>query len=224
MKLFLKSYDRKSGLPSIGLGMLTAAVVFVIGVLAIFAPESWWQTPDQRAQWLFDHGEFAAAAEIFTSAQRRGAALFRAGEFEAAANTFARVNSAQGHFNRGNALVMSGKYVEAIKAYQQALAMHPDWPEASNNLEIARLRAEKTKLKGGDMTGGKMAADEIVFGTEKNNTKTDEQTQVEGGPEVSGSELQALWLRRVQTSPAVFLKTKFAFQLAEQQKPDEAKP
>ncbi|GJL73095.1 MAG: hypothetical protein NMNS01_22940 [Nitrosomonas sp.] len=224
MKQYLKSSDRISGLPSIGLGLLTVTMGLIIGALAGFAPESWWQTPDRQAQRLFDNGEFAAAAELFTSHQRRGAALFRAGEFEAAANTFARVNSAQGHFNRGNALVMSGKYTEAIKAYQQALAMHPDWPEANTNLEIARLRAEKTKLEGGDMTGGKMAADEIVFETGKRNTETNEHAQVEGEQELSDSELQALWLRRIQTSPAAFLKAKFAFQLAEQQQPDETAP
>ena len=223
MKAILHSFGRISGLPSIDLGVLTVTVAVVIGTLAIFAPKSWWQTPDRQAQWLFDHGEFAAAAEIFTSAQRRGAALFRAGEFEAAASAFARVNSAQGYFNRGNALVMNGKYEEAIKAYEQVLALLPDWPEASNNLEIARLRAEKTKLEGGDMTGGKMGADEIVFETEKRNTDTNEQAQVEGGQEVSDSALQALWLRRVQTSPAVFLRTKFAFQLTEQKR-DEAGP
>ena len=216
MKALLHASNRISGLSSIGLGVLTVIVVVVIGTLAIFAPKSWWQTPDQQAQWLFDHSEFAAAAEIFTSAHRRGAALFRAGEFEAAASAFARVNSAQGHFNRGNALVMNGKYEEAIKAYELSLALLPDWPEANNNLEIARLRAEKTKLEGGDMTGGKMGADEIVFDTEKKNTESNEQAQVEGGQTLSDAELQALWLRRVQTSPAVFLRAKFAFQLGEQ--------
>lgn len=223
MKTLLNSSDRISGLPSINLGVLTVTVAVVIGILAIFAPKSWWQTPDQQAQWLFDHGEFAAAAEIFTSAQRRGAAWFRASEFEAAANAFARVNSTQGHFNQGNALVMNGKYEEAIKAYEQALALLPDWSEASSNLEIARLRAEKTKLEGGDMTGGELGADEIIFETEKNNTETNEQVQVEGSQEVSDAALQALWLRRVQASPAVFLKAKFAFQLAEQKR-DEARP
>jgi Ca-activated chloride channel family protein len=223
MKALFNAFDRISGLPSIGLSVLTVTVAVVIVALAVFARKSWWQTPDQQAQWLFDHGEFAAAAEIFTSAQRRGAALFRAGEFEAAASAFARVNSAQGYFNRGNALVMNGKYEEAIKAYERALVLLPDWPEASNNLEIARLRAEKTKLEGGGMTSGKMGADEIVFETEKRNTDTNEQAQVEGGQEVSDSALQALWLRRVQTSPAVFLRTKFVFQLAEQKR-DEAGP
>ena len=154
-------------------------LILVIAALAVFAPLSWWRTPDQQAQTLYDRGDYAAAAELFTSSQRRGAALFRAGEFEAAPNAFARINSAQGHFNRGNALVMSGKYADAITAYERALALQPDWPEATNNLQIAQLRAEKTKLEGGDMTGGRLGADEIVFDTKKSGGQDGGTEQVE---------------------------------------------
>ncbi|MDX1813134.1 MAG: tetratricopeptide repeat protein [Gammaproteobacteria bacterium] len=197
--------------------MLVLILIVVIFTLSILAPRSWWQTPDQQAQALYERGDFTAAAKLFTSSQRRGAALYRAGEFEAAANAFARVNSAQGHFNRGNALVMRGKYTDAITAYERALELKPDWPEAANNLEIAKLRAESTKLEGGDMTGGQMGADEIVFDTTKRDSQNSETEQVEGAQELSDMELQALWLRRVQTKPADFLRAKFAFQLAASQ-------
>jgi Ca-activated chloride channel family protein len=184
-----------------------------IAAVVVLTPGNWWLTPDQQAQRLLDRGEFATAAGLFTSSQRRGEALFRAGEFEVAANAFARINSAPGHFNRGNALVMGGKYTDAIAAYERALMLHPDWPEARNNLQIARLRAEKVRREGGDMTGGKLEADEIVFDTEKRDTQGGGQEQVEGGQTLSDQELQALWLRRVQTKPADFLRAKFAFQL-----------
>lgn len=191
-------------------------LVIVVFSLAIFGPRSWWQTPDQQAQTLYDRGDYAAAAALFTSSQRRGVALFRGGEFEAATDAFARVNSAEGHFNRGNALVMRGKYAEAVSAYDRALVLKTDWPEAMNNRKIAQLRAKKTKLEGGDMTGGKLAADDVVFDTQKRDSQEGGTEQVEGEQTMSDSELQALWLRRVQTRPADFLRAKFAFQLATQ--------
>jgi hypothetical protein len=37
------------------------------------------------------------------------------------------------------------------------------------------------------------------------------------GGELSDAQLQALWLRRVQTNPADFLRAKFAYQLSRRQ-------
>ena len=216
MKTRIFPIGRTSGATGTGLRALTVMVIAVIVILVIFAPRTWWQTPDQKAQQLFERGEFAAAAELFTSSQRRGAALYRAGEFKDAASAFARVNSAQGHFNRGNALVMGGKYADAISAYERALVIRPDWPEANNNLDIARLRAEKTRLEGGDSTGGQLGADEVVFDTAKGDTDGGGEEQVEVGQAMTDLELQALWLRRVQTKPADFLRAKFSFQLSSQ--------
>lgn len=207
--------------PGKNLVVMVGVVTMVIAVLAIFAPRDWWQTRDQQAQHLYDRGEYAAAAKLFTSPQRQGTALFRTGEFNAAADAFARVSSAQGHFNRGNALVMTGKYADAVMAYERALQLNPDWPEATHNLEIARLRAERTRREGGDMTGGMLGADEIVFSTEKSDTQGGGDEQTDGGQTMSDLELQSLWLRRVQTNPADFLRAKFAFQLAVQESDQE---
>jgi Ca-activated chloride channel family protein len=124
------------------------------------------------------------------------------------------VNTAEGHLNRGNALVMRGKYEDAMKAYERALDLRPEWAAAMNNFEIARLRAGRTKKVGGDMTGGKMEADEIVFETGKPRQEGERTGERDGGKALTDAELQSLWLRRVQTKPADFLRTKFAFQLA----------
>jgi Ca-activated chloride channel family protein len=68
-------------------------------------------------------------------------------------------------------------------------------------------------FEGGDMTGGELGADEIVF---DNKAGSSEQTEeVAGNEPLSNQEIQALWLRRVQTKPADFLKAKFAFQQAQ---------
>jgi Ca-activated chloride channel family protein len=67
-------------------------------------------------------------------------------------------------------------------------------------------------------TGGQLEADAIVF---DNRAKTASQTQevdVGAGDQLSDDELRALWLRRVQTQPADFLRAKFNYQLSQSEK------
>ena len=63
-----------------------------------------------------------------------------------------------------------------------------------------------------DMTGGQMKPDEIVFDLKAG--KSGESSEIAGGEALSDQEIQALWLRRVQTRPADFLRAKFAYQEA----------
>jgi len=191
--------------------------------VVLFAPKTFWFTPDQQAQRLTARGDFAEAAKLFSDPLRQGVALYKDAQFEGAAAAFARVNTPEGHFNRGNALVMRGKYEEAVQAFERALKLRPDWPAALNNLEIARLRAALLKKEGGEMTGGKMGADEIVFETGKSKREGGDTMETEEAQPLSNQELQSLWLRRVQTKPADFLRAKFAFQLAAESPMEEAK-
>ena len=198
------------------------ALVFLFASVLVFSPEprtlnplspSFWLTPDQQGDRLMHRNEFAEAAKRYRDPLRIGVALYRAGEYKEATHAFGRLKTAEGQFNRGNALVMQGKYNEAVEAYETALGARPGWREAEANREIARLRAEKLKKEGGDMTGGKLAADEIVFTSGKKDGGDQEET-VEGGEQISDQMLQAMWLRRIQTKPADFLRAKFAYQLA----------
>ncbi len=68
------------------------------------------------------------------------------------------------------------------------------------------------KKNGGDMTGGQLKADKYVFDKSKNKEQKDEQT--EEVQKVSDAEMRAMWLRKVQTRPADFLRAKFAYQYA----------
>ncbi len=175
-----------------------------------------WLTPDQQGQRLFDRGDYAEAAERFTDPMRRGTALFRAWDFEAAAASFGRVDSPEAAFNRGNALVMSGKYEAAIQSYDRALQLQPGWMPAAHNRQIAQVRLERRQPPQDDAggTGGKLGADKLVF-DERGKRGSGQQT-VEGEKAASDEALRAMWLRRVQTRPADFLQAKFAYQLAQQ--------
>jgi Ca-activated chloride channel homolog len=72
-----------------------------------------------------------------------------------------------------------------------------------------------TTVTGGDMGDQKIGADKIVF--DKNAQSEGQDTEVAGGKALSDEEMQSLWLRRVQTRPADFLKAKFEYQQAMKQ-------
>ena len=171
------------------------AVIAGIAALALlfaFHRLGWqalWLTPDQRGRVLIDEGRAADAAKAFHDPLWRGVALFRAGEFKEAAQAFAARDTAVGAFDQGNALVMLGQYDDALKRYDRALALRPGWEAALNNREIARIRGERKKTEGG------------------------EDTTVEAAQPMSDEAVRALWLKRVQTRPADFLRAKFAYQL-----------
>lgn len=173
---------------------------------------SLWFTPDQQGQRLMNRGEFETAAQTFRDPMRIGVAWFRAGEFEKAEQAFARATTAEAEFNRGNCLVMRGKYEEAVERFDRALELRADWEDPQVNRDIAIARAEMTKQEGGDMGDQKLGADEIVF--DKNKKPGGQDTETEASQPLSDSAMQEMWLRRVQTKPADFLRAKFAYQLA----------
>lgn len=169
-------------------------------------------TPDQQGQRHFQRGEFAPAAKAFHDPMWQGTAWYRAGEFEKAAQAFARRDTAEAYFNQGNAWLMHGKYDTAITCYDQALEKRPGWKEATENRALASARMKMTEAPGGDLGDQKLGADKIVFDKKAKNEGQD--TEVAGGKALSDQEMQALWLRRVQTRPADFLKAKFSYQQA----------
>ncbi len=170
-----------------------------------------WFTPDQQGSRLFDRREYAEAAHAFHDPMWQGTAWYRAGDFKQAAAAFSRRESPEAYFNKGNALLMSGNYEAAITAYDRALERRPDWKAAIENRELADARAKLTEAEGGDMGDQKIGADEIVFDQGKENPEG-QDTEVAGGESVTEEAMQALWLRRVSTKPADFLKAKFAYQ------------
>jgi len=186
----------------------------IVGAILLSVAMTWsalWLTPDQQAQRSMDRGEFVDAAAGFRSPLRQGAAWFRAGEFEKAEQAFARDASADAEFNRGNCLIMQGQYSSAIERFDRALELQPGWEDATINRDIARARILSNE--GGDMGDQKLGADEIRF--DKKKGADGQETELDGGEQLSNASMQAIWLRRVQTKPADFLKAKFSFQLSQ---------
>jgi len=196
--------------------LLAITVVLIAGTIR---RPYFWQTADQQGDALLRAGRFGEAAKAYTDPWHIGVAQYRHGDFEAAAHTFARVPGATGAFDAGNAWLMHGQYDAAIAAYDRALGFHPGWPKALENKGLALAR--KAKMEASAEHRAEEAADaykpdEIAF-DQKGDNKKGEPTQLNEGGEASDAELRATWLRRVQTTPADFLRAKFAYQAAHQE-------
>src|SRR5262245_41638696 len=94
------------------LRVAAAAVALALGSLFLYSLRrpDWWWTADQRGDALLRQGRDDEAARAYQGPARQGTALYRAGQFKEAAAAFARDPTAEAAFNRGDALVMLGKY------------------------------------------------------------------------------------------------------------------
>ncbi len=194
-----------------------AAACLLFGSNASHADDSLFSTQDQTAQRLFNAREFSKAAKLFTEPMQQGVAWFKAGDFKRAAASFGRTGTADGLYNRGNAMIMLGEYETAITTYEAALKIRPDWKEAKANMNLAKLRLARFEPPENQQSqksvGEDDKPDEIVF-DDRAKDKADANTEVIAGEgaDMSDAALRALWLRRVQTKPAEYLKLKFLYQ------------
>ncbi len=96
----------------------------------------WWLNNDQRAAAAFTAGQQQQAAEQFHDPAWKGAAHYRAGNYNQAVENLSGLNSAEAHYNRGNALAHLGKVEDAIAAYDQALQLDPANQDAQYNRDL----------------------------------------------------------------------------------------
>lgn len=130
-----------------------------------------WKTADQQAMQRFQEGP-AEAAELFRDPMWRGSAHYRAGNYAAAADAFAERDSADAHYNRGNALAKEGKLDEALKAYDQALQRQPDMADAKANKALVEQLTEQQQQAGGQ---GPENRDPESQGSENQDSESQEQ-------------------------------------------------
>ena len=101
--------------------------------------------PDQQGLRLLEQKKPLQALEHFEDPLWQGLALYQAGDYTGAAQRFAEVNSASAHYNRGNALAMSGELEAAIDAYEQALELQPDMQVAAQNKALIEQMLEQKR-------------------------------------------------------------------------------
>jgi len=136
--------------------------------LALYAPlqparaasfSDLWQRRDQQAAAALARGDAKDAAAVAPDAAWRAGAAYRDGDYAKAADDYAHVDSADGAYNRGNALAQLGRYEEALAAYDDALKRDPGMQDATTNRKIVedalkrqqqQQQDQNNQQKGGD--------------------------------------------------------------------------
>lgn len=194
--------------------IISLLLASVLGIGTWRDPE-FWRTADQRGDALMERKQFAAAAKAYQDPMRKGVAQYRNGDFKEAAATFARVPGADGLYNAANASLMHGAYDKAIGLYDKALKLHPGWKDAADNKALAIARRDSMTIPDEDRNAESADAydpDNITF--DNKGGDQDKEPKDLGQPG-NDQALQATWLRRVKTTPAQFLRAKFAWQAAQ---------
>lgn len=123
------------GLPLIHLGVLLGSVL-----VAPSAEAGWWddlwQRRDQQAWDALQDGDSNRAAALAKAPDLSGEAWYRSGGFSNALSAWMNDDSADAHYNRGNALAQLGEVDAALQAYDRALELDPDMEDAQFNRDL----------------------------------------------------------------------------------------
>ena len=164
----------------------------------------------------------ATSKGLFEDPYWKAVAFYRSGDFEQAVDWFARTNTAEATFNLGNAYAHLQLNEEAVAAYDEALLSKPDWLEAQENRAVvqALLDAPATADDEDEGAPGKPTfdADEVQF---DERGKKGERGEVEMEL-LSDDQLAEMWMRRLQSTPADFLRFRFASEAAAEQRAEDS--
>jgi Ca-activated chloride channel family protein len=116
--------------------ILVMAVLTPAGPSAALEWRDLWLRKDQQAARALADNQPQQAAELFKNPQWKGAAEYRAGNYAGALESFAKTESGDGYYNRGNGLAKLGRFEEAVQAYEQALKINPELADARANKQL----------------------------------------------------------------------------------------
>jgi Ca-activated chloride channel family protein len=160
-----------------------------------------WQRPDQRALRALEAEQAERAAELFENPEWRSAAQYRAGQFEQSAASLSNVESATGHYNRGNALAKAGQLPAAIAAYDRALELDPANEDARYNRDLVaeqlRQNPEQQQQQPQEPSDGEQGQQgdsdqaQSQSGEQQDGNESGDQQQSEQGDEGESGESQA---------------------------------
>ncbi len=169
-------------------GLLSLAILVLLPFPNTSQAFEWndlWQNKNQQAQKKFTQQNFPQAAEQFDDSQWKAAAQYKAGEFQQAAELLQNEQSADGLYNKGNALAKAGNLPDALKAYEQSLQKKPDNEDAKYNKEQVEKAIQEQEQQKKDQQQGDDKKDSEKDESEKSEDQQGENSDKSGEPKDS---------------------------------------
>ncbi len=182
-----------------------------------YSLENLFLTSDQQGRYYFEEGKYEEAAKRFNDPLWKGISFYMNENFEAAINEFVKVHTPEGYFNLGNSYAHNKNYEQAINSYDSALKLKPDYDKTRVNMEIVqalldkKMKEEDEQKQEGDPT---FEADEMKFDEKGEKGKKGDVEQ----SLFTEEQITEMWMRNIRTSPADFLRIKFAVQITGESK------
>lgn len=188
--------------------LLTLFVLPILGFMPqpsqAFTWADLWKNKDQQGYDALNQQKATEAAALFDNNDWKGSALYRAGNYAEAAREFSKNTTAQGHYNRGNALAKAGQLDEAIKAYDEALQQDADMEDAKKNRDLLeQLKKQQQNQQQNQDNNDQKNNDEQKDDSQKNESgqnssqqnqqdqNQDQQNQQQGQQQSSASNQQS---------------------------------
>ncbi len=173
--------------------MLMAAGVLALAPAPPAQAAEWsalWQTSDQRGADAFANEDHTVAASLFESPGWLGAANYRAENYDSAIAAYSALDTPDGHYNRGNALALSGNYAEAIAAYELTLAVSPEHEDAIFNKEIVEQLLEQQQSEQGESQEGNNESEQSDQNSDQQSEQDQENSEQQDQESQEGDENQ----------------------------------
>ena len=132
--------------------------VFFALVLAVYLPfsnpplqaaeTSFWKNDQQNGYQAYQNEDYQRASELYDTPFEQGSAFYKNKQYEQALDQFTRAtetqpNNANAFYNKGNSYAQLQQFDEAIKAYDDALAIDPNLQQAAKNKEVLEKMKEQ---------------------------------------------------------------------------------
>lgn len=220
-------------------GYLALLVVFILPLPEPAMALSWddlWKNDNQQAYELLQQDQAEQAADKFSDRQWKAAAQYKAGQYQQALEQLDGINTADGHYNRGNSLTQLGQLDEASKAYDEALKLDPDHDDAKFNknlVEQMKQQQQNQQSQDGEQGSQKDNQDQNnPQNSEQQNSEqqnsseqqqsSDAQSSSQPGEQSEGSDSQAQPSEKTADNKDPEQQQSAAS--SEQQKPSEQQP
>ena len=149
-----------------------------------------WMTRDQQAAEAFASEEHSTAALLFKATDWAGAANYKAANYEAAIASFSSIDTVDGHYNRGNALALSGNYAESIAAYDMALSLELGHADSLQNKAIVEQLLEQEEAENGENQEGEDQENESEQNSENESDQDSESSEQQDQESQEGDQSQ----------------------------------